>query len=97
MRRVAIVMMSVKSKSFSLNLFVLISFDVPLLQQIRLILKFFKIKNNLKIVVEDIFNFPACSPRISSQTSEHTRTYHNSRSRVNQVAMAMICLLWPLP
>ena len=93
MRRVASVMMSVKSKSFSLNLFVLISFDVPLLQQIRLILKFFSIK----IVVEDIFNFPACSPRILSQTSEHTCTYHNSRSRVNQVAMAMICLLWPLP
>ena len=42
MRRVAIVIMSAKSKSFSLNLFVLISFDVPLLQQIRLILKFFK-------------------------------------------------------
>ena len=45
MRRVASVMMSVKSKSFSLNLFVLISFDVPLLQQIRLILKFFLDKN----------------------------------------------------
>ena len=34
MRRVVIVIMSVKSKSFFLNLFVLISFDVPLLQQI---------------------------------------------------------------
>ena len=48
MRRVAIVMMSVKSKSFSLNLFVLISFDVPLLRQIRLILQFFKIKHCCK-------------------------------------------------